>query len=182
KVRNLLVLAPDDEGRLFQYEAVAALAYLVGLRRPGTKWIAELEAGALGPFRATFATRDPGGGAIDLFFPYRRGKKGSYLYFRRDKDGNESISSVDKIRTDSLLSRVFTVFDTDEKKTYRVFKEICRHLNVRAGRMNADQVLAGFEKLGRDDLLILGLYAPALARAVGHFLGVEDYHLLVKLL
>lgn len=182
KIRDLLVLAPDDEGRLFQYEAVAALAYLVGVKRPGGKWIEELESAALGPFRATFGARHPGGDAIDLFFPYRRGKRRSYLYFRRDREGKESVSSVDKIRIDSLLSRIFRVFDTDERKTWRVFKELCRHLNVRAGKMNADQVLEGFDKLPRDDLLLLGMYAPALARAVGHFTGVADYHHLVKLL
>src|SRR5205823_5547551 len=104
------------------------------------------------------------------------------LYFRRNRDGEESIASVDKIRTDSLLYRAFRVFDSDEKKTWRVFKELCRHLNVRAGKMNAEQVLAGFERLSRADLLLLGLYAPALARAVGHFVSVEDYHLLVKFL
>ncbi len=181
-IKDLFVLASDDEGRLFQYEAVAALALLVGLERGGDKWISELEAKALAPFRATFASRDAGDGAIDVFFPYRRGKRRSYLYFRRDKDGTQSISSVDKIRIDSLLYRTFKVFDSDEKKTFRVFKELCRHLNVRAGRMNADQVLAGFERISRDDLLLLGMYAPALARAVGHFIGVEDYHLLIKFL
>lgn len=181
-IKDLLVLSSDDEGRLFQYEAVAALSLLVGAQRGGGKWIEELESKALGPFRATFGARDPGDGAIDIFFPYRRGKRRSYLYFRRDKGGNESVVSVDKIRTDSLLYRTFIVFDTDEKKTWRVFKELCRHLNVRAGSMNADQVLAGFERLKRDDLLLLGLYAPALARAVGHFLGSTDYHLLVKFL
>ncbi len=181
-IKDLFVLSSDDEGRLFQYEAVAALALLVGMQRPGNKWIQELESKALAPFRATFGSRDAGDGAIDVFFPYRRGKRRSYLYFRRDKQGGESITSVDKIRTDSLLYRTFRVFDSDEKKTWRVFKELCRHLNVRAGRMNADQVLAGFERIERGDLLLLGMYAPALSRAVGHFVGVEDYHLLVKFL
>jgi hypothetical protein len=182
RLKDLLVLATDEEGRLFQYEAVAALSLLVGVQRPGAKWIEELEAKALSPFRATFGARDAGDGAIDVFFPYRRGKRRSYLYFRRDKQGAESIASVDKIRADSLLSRAFVTFDGDEKKTWRVFKELCRHLNVRAGQMNADHVLLGFERLSRDDLLLLGLYAPALARAVGHFTGVEDYHHLVKFL
>ncbi|MEZ0229726.1 MAG: hypothetical protein ACAI25_13955, partial [Planctomycetota bacterium] len=181
-IKDLLVLSSDDEGRLFQYEAVAALALLSGLQRPGDKWIAELEAKALAPFRATFASRDAGDGAIDIFFPYRRGKRRSYLYFRRDKQSGETVISVDKVRTDSLLYRSFRVFDSDEKKTFRIFKELLRHLNVRAGKMNADQVLAGFERIERGDLLLLGLYAPALARAVGHFLGVADYHLLVKFL
>jgi hypothetical protein len=181
-IKDLLVLSSDDEGRLFQYEAVAALALLVGTKRPGAKWIGELESKALATFRATFGARDAGGSAIDIFFPYRRGKRRSYLYFRRDGQGVESIVSADKIRTDSLLYRTFRVFDSDEKKTWRVFKELCRHLNVRAGKMNADMVLAGFERLQRDDLLLLGMYAPALSRAVGHFIRVEDYHLLVKFL
>lgn len=182
RIKDLLVLASDEEGRLFQYEAVAALTLLVAVRRPGDRWIQELESKALSPFRATFGARDAGGGAIDVFFPYRRGKRRSYIYFRRDKGGGESLASIDKIRTDSLLYRSFLVFDTDEKKTWRVFKELCRHLNVRAGQMNADHVLAGFERLEKDGLLLLGLYAPALARAVGHFVGVEDYHHLVKFL
>src|SRR5690606_26682129 len=52
----------------------------------------------------------------------------------------------------------------------------------RAGKYNVNHVLSGFERLSRDDLLLLGIYAPALARAVGHYLGCPDYHLLVKLL
>lgn len=181
-MQDLLVLDADEDNRLLQYEAVAALALLVGRSLPGTKWIKALERDAPGPFRATFAARDPGGGAIDVFFPYRHGRKRSYLYLRRNPDGAESISSIDKIRIDSLLYRVFLVFGTDEMKTHRVFKELCRHINVRAGKYNVNHVLAGFERLSRDDLLLLGIYAPALARAVGHYLGSKDYHQLVKLL
>lgn len=181
-MQELLVLDADEENRLFQYEAVAALALLVGRSLAGTKWIKALERDAPGPFRATFAVRDPGGGAIDVFFPYRHGRKRSYLYLRRDPGHAESISSVDKIRIDSLLYRMFLVFGTDEMKTHRVFKELCRHVNVRAGKYNVNHVLAGFERLSRDDLLLLGIYAPSLARAVGHYIGCADYHLLVKLL
>jgi hypothetical protein len=126
--------------------------------------------------------RDPGGGAIDIFFPYRHGKKRSYLYLRRDPGNAESLASIDKIRVDSLLYRMFLVFGTDEMKTHRVFKELCRHVNVRAGKFNVNHVLSGFERLSRDDLLLLGIYAPSLARAVGHYVGNEDFHHLVKLL
>lgn len=181
-MQELLVLAPDDEGRIDQLEAVAALALLIGRRLPGAKWIRALEKDAKGPFRATFAARDPGGGAVDLFFPYRRGKRRSYLYLRRDPGQVERLTSVDKIRIDSLLYRVFLVFGPDEHKTHRVFKELCRHLNVRAGKFNANHVLAGFQRLSRDDLLLLAVYAPALARAVGHYLELDDLHQLVKLL
>jgi hypothetical protein len=181
-MQDLLVLDADEDNRLLQYEAVAALALLIGRSLPGTKWIKALERDAPGPFRATFAARDPGGGAIDVFFPYRHGRKRSYLYLRRDPGNAESIASIDKIRIDSLLYRVFLVFGTDEMKTHRVFKELCRHINVRAGKYNVNHVLAGFERLSRDDLLLLGIYAPALARAVGHYLGSKDYHQLVKLL
>ncbi len=182
-MQELLVLDADDEGRLFQYEAVAAVALLIGKRLPGAKWIKALERDAPGPFRATFASRDPGqGGAIDVFFPYRRGKRRSYLYLRRDPGGAERLSSVDKIQIDSLLYRMFLVFGSDELKTHRIFKEMCRHLNVRAGTYNVNHILAGFERMSRDDLLLLGIYAPALARAVGHFLRSEDFHELVKLL
>ncbi len=181
-MQDLLVLDADEDNRLLQYEAVAALALLVGRSLPGTKWIKALERDAPGPFRATFAVRDPGGGAIDVFFPYRHGRKRSYLYLRRDPGNAESIASVDKIRIDSLLYRMFLVFGTDEMKTHRVFKELCRHVNVRAGKYNVNHVLAGFERLSRDDLLLLGIYAPALARAVGHYIGCADYHQLVKLL
>jgi hypothetical protein len=181
-MQELLVLDADEDNRLFQYEAVAALALLIGRNLPGTKWIKALERDAPGPFRATFAVRDPGGGAIDIFFPYRHGKKRSYLYLRRDPGNAESLASIDKIRIDSLLYRVFLVFGTDEMKTHRVFKELCRHINVRAGKFNVNHVLAGFERLSRDDLLLLGIYAPSLARAVGHFVENEDFHHLVKLL
>ncbi|MEZ6188106.1 MAG: hypothetical protein R3F62_24245 [Planctomycetota bacterium] len=181
-MQGLLVLDADEEDRLFQYEAVAALALLIGRRMSGTAWIKSLERDAPGPFRATFATRDPGNGAIDVFFPYRRGKKRSYLYLRRDRDLNERLSSIDKVRIDSLLYRVFLVFRTDPMKTHRIFKELCRHLNVRAGKYNANHVLAGFERLERDDLLLLGIYAPALARAVGYYLEIEEFHELVKFL
>jgi len=182
EMQSLLVLDADEEDRLFQYEAVAALALLIGRRMSGTAWIKSLERDAPGPFRATFATRDPGNGAIDVFFPYRRGKKRSYLYLRRDRDLNERLSSIDKVRIDSLLYRVFLVFRTDPMKTHRIFKELCRHLNVRAGKYNANHVLAGFERLERDDLLLLGIYAPALARAVGYYLEIEQFHELVKFL
>lgn len=181
-MQELLVLDADEDDRLFQCEAVAALALLVGRGLSGTKWIKALERDAPGPFRATFAARDPGGGAIDVFFPYRHGRKRSYLYLRRDPGHAESISSIDKIRIDSLLYRMFLVFGTDEMKTHRVFKELCRHVNVRAGKYNVNHVLAGFERLSRDDLLLLGIYAPSLARAVGHYMGCADYHQLVKLL
>jgi hypothetical protein len=181
-LQDLLVLDADEDNRLFQYEAVAALALLVGRSMAGSKWIKALEKDAPGPFRATFAARDPGGGAIDIFFPYRHGRKRSYLYLRRDPESTESLSSIDKIRIDSLLYRVFLVFGTDEMKTHRVFKELCRHINVRAGKYNVNHVLSGFERLSRDDLLLLGIYAPALARAVGHYLGANDYHRLVKFL
>lgn len=181
-MQDLLVLDADDEGRLFQYEAVSVLALLIGLNMTPAKWIKSLEKDVAGPFRATFATRDPGHGGLDAFFPYRRGKRRSYLYLRRDGGGNERLSSVDKIRIDSLLHRMFLVFEGDQMKTHRVFKELCRHLNVRAGEYNANHVLEGFDRLDRDDLLLLGVYAPALARAVGHFLGIPGYHELIKFL
>ena len=182
RMQELLVLAPDDEGRLDQYEAVAVLALLSGRGMSATKWIKSLEKDAPGPFRATFAVRDPGNGGLDVFFPYRRGKRRSYLYLRREGSGQERVSSIDKVRIDSLLHRMFLVFKSDEMKTHRVFKELCRHINVRAGEYNVNHVLAGFERLDREDLLLLGVYAPALARAVGHYLGVESYHKLIKLL
>ncbi|MBI3726635.1 hypothetical protein HY251_22140, partial [bacterium] len=182
RLAGLLVLDHDEEGRLFQYEAVAALSLLVGVERPGEKWISELEAKARSAFRATFAARATEDGAIQVFFPYRRGKRRSYLVFSRDSSGNEVLASFDKLPIDDLLVRIFSVFDTDEKKTWRIFKEVCRHLNVRAGKLDLRRALAGFERLERDDLLLLGLYAPALARVVGRFLDVEGFHLLVKLL
>jgi hypothetical protein len=182
QMQELLVLDGDEESRLYQYEAVAALAILIGRRLSGTQWIKALERDAPGFFRATFACRDPGSGAIDVFFPYRRGNKRSYLYLRRDRDGVEHLSSIDKVRIDSLLYRVFIVFNTDGMKTHRVFKEICRHLNVRAGTYHVEHILKGFERVKRDDLVLLSIYAPALARAVGHFLGNEDLHVLVKFL
>lgn len=181
-MQTLLVLDHDEEQRLNQYEAVGALALLIGRRLSGTKWIQSLERDASSPFRATFACRDPGNGAIDVFFPYRRGKRRSYLYLRRDRNQKEYLSSIDKVRIDSLLYRIFLVFNSDEGKTHRVFKELCRHLNVRAGRYNVNHVLEGFQRLQRDDLLLLAIYAPALARAVGHYLGLPDLHLLVKFL
>jgi hypothetical protein len=181
-LQDLLVLDSDDDGRLVQSEAVAVLSLLIGRKMSPDKWIGSLEKDASGPFRATFAYRSPGHGGLDLFFPYRRGKRRSYLYYRRNPEGQARLSSVDKVRVDSLLHRMFLVFEGDSMKTHRVFKELCRHVNVRAGEYNANHVLAGFERLDRDDLLLLGVYAPALARAVGHFLGIEDYHLLIKLL
>lgn len=181
-MQDLLVLDADDEGRLVQAEAVAVLAFLIGRKMSPSAWIGGLEKDAPGPFRATFAYRDPGHGGLDLFFPYRRGKRRSYLYYRRSPDGGERFSSVDKVRIDSLLHRMFLVFGGDGLKTHRIFKELCRHINVRAGEYNANHVLAGFERLDRDDLLLLGVYAPALARAVGHFLGLAGYHHLIKFL
>lgn len=77
---------------------------------------------------------------------------------------------------------MFLVFKSDSMKIHRIFKELCRHLNVRAGEYNVDHVLSGFERLERDELLLLGFYAPALARAVGHYLNMRDFHLLVKFL
>ena len=59
-MQDLLVLDADDEGRLFQYEAVGVLGILIGRKLPGQKWIKSLEKDISGPFRATFAARDPG--------------------------------------------------------------------------------------------------------------------------
>src|SRR5690606_146653 len=119
-LQEILVLGPDDDGRLDQNEAVAVLALLIGRKMPADRWIRGLEKDAKGPFRATFAARDPGNGGLDLFFPYRRGKRRSYLYYRREADGSERVSSVDKVRIDSLLHRMFVVFESDELKTHRV--------------------------------------------------------------
>lgn len=181
-MQDLLVLNADDDGRLFQYEAVGVLGLLVGRQLPPDRWIKGLQKDIKAPFLATFATRAPGNGGLDLFFPYRRGKRRSYLYLRRDPQGGERLSSIDKIRVDSLLHRMFLVFKSDTMKIHRIFKELCRHLNVRAGEYNVDHVLAGFERLERDDLLLLGFYAPALARAVGHYIGKQEFHRLVKFL
>ncbi|MBL4846406.1 MAG: hypothetical protein JKY65_12835 [Planctomycetes bacterium] len=181
-MQELLVLDADEEGRLVQAEAVAVLSLLIGRQMNPNRWVKGLAKDAAGPFRATFAYRAPDHGGLDLFFPYRRGKRRSYLYYRRGPDGSERLSSVDKVRIDSLLHRIFLVFEGDASKTHRVFKELCRHINVRAGEYNANHVLEGFQRLDRDDLLLLGVYAPALARAVGHFLGIEGYHKLIKFL
>ncbi len=181
-MQELLVLDADEEGRLVQAEAVAVLSLLIGRQMDPNRWVKSLAKDAAGPFQATFAYRAPDHGGLDLFFPYRRGKRRSYLYYRRGPDGSERLSSVDKVRIDSLLNRIFLVFEGDAAKTHRVFKELCRHINVRAGEYNANHVLEGFQRLDRDDLLLLGVYAPALARAVGHFLGLDGYHLLIKFL
>jgi hypothetical protein len=181
-MQELLVLDADEEGRLVQAEAVAVLSLLIGRQMDPNRWVKSLAKDAAGPFQATFAYRAPDHGGLDLFFPYRRGKRRSYLYYRRGPDGSERLSSVDKVRIDSLLHRIFLVFEGDAAKTHRVFKELCRHINVRAGEYNANHVLEGFQRLDRDDLLLLGVYAPALARAVGHFLGLEGYHHLIKFL
>lgn len=181
-LQELLVLDADEEGRLVQAEAVAVLSLLIGRQMDPNRWVKSLAKDAAGPFQATFAYRAPDHGGLDLFFPYRRGKRRSYLYYRRGPDGSERLSSVDKVRIDSLLHRIFLVFEGDAAKTHRVFKELCRHINVRAGEYNANHVLEGFQRLDRDDLLLLGVYAPALARAVGHFLGLEGYHHLIKFL
>ncbi|MDF1661475.1 MAG: hypothetical protein P1V97_06865, partial [Planctomycetota bacterium] len=119
---------------------------------------------------------------IAMFFPYRRGNKRSYLYVIRNDEGQEFITSIDKQPISEVLDNLFAVFDDDERKTFRIFKEICRHINVRAGKYNADLILEGFRRLKREDLFLLAIYAPSLARAVGHFLELNRFDLLIKFL
>ncbi len=131
---------------------------------------------------AVAADYDPETLAADVVFPYTRGRRRTYLYLRRQANGYSRVTSIDKIRVDSLLKRIFLIFASDEAKTTRVFKEVCRHINVRAGKYSADQVLDGFDSLDREELLVLGLYAPSLARAVGAYLEIDGFDEIVKFL
>jgi hypothetical protein len=181
-IHDTLEFIPDQEGRLHQHEIVAALTLFVTDDISAQEWIEELEGRSPEPFRATFAWKLFDEDIIAMFFPYRRGNKRSYLYVMRNEDGREFITSIDKQPLSEVLDNLFAVFDTDERKTYRIFKEICRHINVRAGKYNADLVLEGFERLKREDLLLFAIYAPALARAVSHFLQLDRFDLLIKFL
>lgn len=177
-----LEFIPDEEGRLHQHEIVAALTLLITDDISANEWVSELDEVAKEPFRATFAWKLSGEDAISIFFPYRRGKKRSYLYLDRDDDGLETITSIAKQPLYALLPNLFKVFDDDEKKIYRVFKEICRHINVRAGNYAAEEMLRGFIELEREDLMLFAVYAPALARAVGSYLDVANFDVMIKFL
>lgn len=181
-IHEYLEFIPDEEGRLHQHEIVAALTLFITDDCSAQDWIEELEERSPEAFRATFAWKLFEEDVIAMFFPYRRGNKRSYLYVIRNDEGREFITSIDKQPISEVLDNLFAVFDDDERKTYRIFKEICRHINVRAGKYNADLILEGFGRLKREDLFLLAIYAPSLARAVSHFLELNRFDLLIKFL
>ena len=191
-VNGHLRFEPDDEGRLHPYETAALLTRFVQAGKPAGEWVEECEAQDRELFRATVAVRDTwseaedaeeaGALTTDLLFPYRRGGRRTYLYLRRNAAGESAVVRVDNVRIDSFLKRVFLLFKGDERKTWRIFKEVCRHLNVRVKKFSADQILQGFDGLEREDLMLLGLYAPVLARAVGSYLEIPGFDTIVKFL
>lgn len=165
---------PDRE--VTAYEAVRLVSRLVGGEMPSVWWHDAVAAEDRGGFEASFQLREKdsgsseeshsGHGSLDLFFTARAGKRSSVFYYRRDATGKQAIVPIEGVRPDSLLKRLFKVFDTDLKKTHRVFAKICRYLNNGYKGLDKKMLWEGLKRLEREQLIVLALYAPRLAKYI----------------
>jgi hypothetical protein len=163
---------PDRE--VTAHEAVRLVMRLIGGEVPGLWWDEAVVDADRGSFEASFVLREKGGlddsstgsGAMDLFFSARAGSKSSVFYYRRDASGKQAIVPIESIRPDSLLRRLFKVFNTDRRKTHRLFAKIARFLNNEFRGLDKRMLWEGLKKLEREQQIVLTLYAPRLGKYI----------------
>jgi hypothetical protein len=181
---------PDRE--VTAYEAVRLVARLVGGEMPAVWWHDAVAAEDRPAFEASFQLREKDGGSsdesssgrgsLDLFFTARAGKRSSVFYYRRDGAGKQAIVPIEGVRPDSLLKRLFKVFDTDAKKTHRVFAKIARYLNNGYKGLDKRMLYEGIKRLEREQLIVLALYAPRLAKYIEKRASFPGLYRLTKFL
>lgn len=166
---------PDRE--VTAYEAVRLVSRLLGGESPAVWWHDAVLPDDRGAFEASFQLREKelsgapdesasGRGSLDLFFTARAGGRSAVFYYRRDGSGKQAIAPIESVRPDSLLKRVFKVFDSDAKKTHRVFAKIARFLNNGYKGLDKRMLWEGLKRLEREQLIVLALYAPRLAKYI----------------
>jgi hypothetical protein len=181
---------PDRE--VSTYEAIRLLSRLIDGESPAIWWneaVAEEDRPA---FEASFALRDKSGdgeesqhstGSLDLFFSARAPGRSVVFYYRRDGlSGKQALVPVESVRADSLLKRMVKVFDTDQKKTHRLFAKICRSLNNGYRQLDKKMLWVGLKQLDKEHLVVLAMYAPRLARFVEKRAEFPGLYRLVKFL
>ncbi len=180
---------PDRE--VTAYEAVRLVARLLAGETAARWWMEAVHEEDRAAFEASFALRDKaagdeshsGGGGLDLFFSARSGPRSLVFYYRRDgATGKQALVPVEGVRADSLLKRMFKVFDTDRKKTHRLFAKMCRGLNNGYKQLDKKLLWEGLKRLDREHLVVLALYAPRLAKFVEKRAEFPGLYRLVKFL
>jgi hypothetical protein len=162
------------EREVTAYEAVRLVTRLFGGETPALWWADAVAAEDRPAFEASFQMREKGisdesasgRGALDLFFTARAGKRSAVFYYRRDSSGRQAVVPIESVRPDSLLKRLFKVFDSDMKKTHRIFAKICRYLNNGYKGLDKRMLWEGLRSLDREQLIVLALYAPRLAKYI----------------
>ncbi len=162
------------EREVTAYEAVRLVTRLLGGEAPAVWWTDAVAPEDRGAFEASFQLREKalsdestsGSGALDLFFTARAGTRSSVFYYRRDGHGRQAVVPIESVRPDSLLKRLFKTFDTDAKKTHRIFAKIARYLNNGYKGLDKRMLWEGLRSLDREQLIVLALYAPRLAKYI----------------
>jgi hypothetical protein len=179
---------PDREVTVF--EAMRLMSRLIAGEPPATWWLNAVHPDDRPAFEASFVMRDKGAGddsltagSLDLFFSARAGSRSLVFYYRRDAATmKQALLAVTSVRADSLLKRLFKVFDTDRKKTHRLFGKICRGLNNGYKDLDKKMLWEGLKQLEREHLVILALYAPRLGKFVEKRAKFAGLYRLVKFL
>ncbi len=174
---------PDRE--VTAYEAVRLTTRLLaGDLSPAEWWASAVHPDDRPAFEASFMLRDvPGEGrGLDLFFSARAGGRSSVFYLRRDAEGKQAVVPIEGVRPDSLLKRVFKVFEGDARKCHRLFAKICRHFNNDFKRIDKRSLWEGLKQLPRDDMVSLSIYAPKLAKYIEKRADFVGLYRLVKFL
>jgi hypothetical protein len=180
---------PDRE--LTAYEALRLIARLIAGENPAVWWMEGVHPDDRPAFEASFLVRDrtpgddssAGPGSIDAFFSARAGGRSAVFYYRRDgASRKQALVPAEGVRADSLLRRMFKAFDTDARKTHRLFAKLCRGLNNGYKSLDKKMLWEGLKALEREDLVVLALYAPRLAKFVEKRAQFPGLYRLVKFL
>lgn len=168
------------------YEAMRLVTRLIAGEPPEVWLETAVSSEDRAGFNASFVLRQIGADAktssLDLFFTARAGSKSSVFYYRRSHRGTQSINPISAIRPDSLLQRLFKVFDTDARKTHRLFAKIARYLNNHYRDLDKHKLWQGLQQLSREHQIILSLYAPKLAKFVEQRAQLPGLYRLTKFL
>lgn len=184
------------EREVTAYEAVRLVSRLLGGEMPSVWWHEAVVPDDRAAFEASFQMREKGlddssagsdestsgRGSLDLFFTARAARRSAVFYYRRDGAGKQAVVAIESVRPDSLLKRLFKVFDTDAKKTHRIFAKIARYLNNGYKGLDKRMLWEGIKRLEREQLIVLALYAPRLAKYIEKRVKFPGLYRLTKFL